>query len=91
VSTGHLVCLAGRTLRDPIAYTIETGGLAGVRLWCAEFQVWGCGDHLAAALAELTGVLTATWQDYVTTPDDALTPAGRAEKHRLRWLMGDIA
>ena len=88
---GHLVCLAGRTLREPIVYEIEVGGIPGVRLWCETFFVWGSGETFADALDELTSALVATWEDYLISPDDSLTPLAQVEKQRLRWLMGDIS
>ena len=85
----HIVCLAGRSLREGIAYTVDDRpGL--VRIWCTEFQLWGSGRGIADAIRELTAALEATWADYVMTDDASLGNVARQQKARLRWLMGDV-
>ena len=85
---GHIVCLAGRSLREEISYTIDDRpGL--VRIWCAEFQLWGSGGKIADAIRELQNTLEATWADFVMTDDASLGNVARLQKARLRWLMGD--
>jgi hypothetical protein len=86
---GHINCLAGRSLREEIAYTIDDRpGL--VRIWCTEFQLWGSGRTIYDAIHELQNALEATWADYVMTDDASLGPDAVKQKQRLRWLMGDL-
>ena len=87
---GRITCLAGRVLREAIEYDVEATSMF-VKLWCAEFGLWGSGSTEVAALSELTSALTATWEDYLITPDPALGSVARLQKQRLRFLMGDLS
>jgi hypothetical protein len=88
LTVGHISCLAGRNLREPISYTIDDQpGL--VRLWCDEFEMWGSGGAIRDAIYELQNALQDLWNQAVmnTTPD--LDPPARAMRQRILWLMGD--
>ena len=84
---GSLTTLSGRHLQEPITYEIASSSSDHWVVWCAEFQLWGSGSSMAAAVAELTSSLAAMYQDY--SVDEHLNSAAATLKARLQYLFGD--
>ena len=84
---GHIIALAGTSLREPILYEITSAEPGNYELWCSEFQLYGGGASLYSALNELSGYLVVLYQDYAYAADDDLGATALPLKRRLLYLF----
>jgi hypothetical protein len=88
---GTIVALTGHALRAPIHYEIRSDAPFNWVLYCAEFQLWGSGGSLYAAVTELASSLDAMFSDYSYTDDSMLGADAVRMKRRLLYLFGQRA